>query len=114
MTTIDEYLENIDVPQKAELERIRATIKQIAPEAVETISYGMPAFKYNGQPLVYFAAFTNHMSLFPTSGPTEALKEKLKDYKVSKGTIQFTVEKPLSESLIKDIVLSRVSDILKD
>jgi uncharacterized protein YdhG (YjbR/CyaY superfamily) len=71
----------------------------------------MPAFKYKKRPLVYYAAFKNHLSLFPTSGPTETLKSKLTGYKVSKGTIQFTTENPLPDTLIKEIILARKSEI---
>lgn len=108
---IDDYLKNVSPEHKAELERVRKIVKTVVPDAEETISYGIPAFKYNGQPLLYFAAFKNHMSLFPTSGPTEALKDKLKDFVVSKGTIQFTVEKPIPDTLIKEILLNRLGNI---
>jgi uncharacterized protein YdhG (YjbR/CyaY superfamily) len=113
MSVIDDYLSNVPEPHKSELERIRQIVKQVVPEAQETISYGMPAFKYKNKPLIYFAAFKNHMSIFPTSGPTEELKDKLKSYKTSKGTIQFTVDKPLPESLITDILLIRQAIISK-
>lgn len=108
---MDDYLATVSPSQRAELERIRGIVKQVAPDAEELISYGLPAFKYNKRPLLYFGAFKNHMSLFPTSGPTKALKDKLKDFTVSKGTIQFTLEKPLPESLIKEIVQHRLAAI---
>jgi uncharacterized protein YdhG (YjbR/CyaY superfamily) len=111
MSVIDDYLAKVDEPQKSALERVRAIVRQAAPDAEETISYAMPAFKYKGQPLVYFAPFKDHMSLFPTSAPTEILKDKLKDFKVSKGTVQFTVDNPLPEELIKEIVAVRVAEI---
>jgi uncharacterized protein YdhG (YjbR/CyaY superfamily) len=104
---IDEYL--MDQPEKVRvvLEKLRHTIKQAAPKAEEVISYKMPAFKYHGM-LVYFAAFKNHCSFFPgsTSGLTE-IKE-LKEYITSKGTLQFTVDKPLPVTLVKKIVKLRV------
>lgn len=111
MNEVDTYLSNVEPKQKAELERIRRIVRQTVPDAIESIGYGMPAFKYKGQPLVYYAAFKDHMSLFPTSGPTEVLKAQLKDFKVSKGTIQFTLEKPLSEKLIKEILAARLNQI---
>jgi uncharacterized protein YdhG (YjbR/CyaY superfamily) len=109
MSPIDTYLSKIDAAQKAELGRVRKIIKQIVPDAEETISWGMPTFKYNKKNLIHFAAFKNHMSLFP--GAPVKFKEKLKDYKLSKGTIQFTLEKPLPESLIKEIVHDRLEEV---
>ena len=111
MAVIDTYLENVSPTQKVELQRIRIFIRKLVPGAEETISYGLPAFKYKGKPLVYFGAFKDHMSLFPTSGPTETLKDKLTDYTVSKGTIQFTEKNPLPDSLLKEIILERISAI---
>lgn len=111
MSKVDDYLAKISSPQKDELERVRQIVKQSCPEAEETISYGMPAFKYVGKYLVGFAAFKNHMSLFPTPGPIAALKDKLKSFNTSKGTIQFTTENPLPESLIKEIIKHRINNI---
>jgi len=111
MTVIDTYLENIDSKQRAELERIRTITTKAVPTAEEKISYGMPTMTYKGKNLLHFAAFKDHMSLFPTSGPTEELAAKLKDFKTAKGTIQFTLEKPLPESLILEIIDLRVRDI---
>jgi uncharacterized protein YdhG (YjbR/CyaY superfamily) len=113
MLTVEDYLNNITPPQRAEFEHLRNLVKEVAPSAEESISYGMPTFKVNGKPLIYFGAFKNHMSLFPTPGPTEKFKEKLKTYKVSKGTIQFTFDNPLPDALIKEIVLSRLEDIVE-
>jgi uncharacterized protein YdhG (YjbR/CyaY superfamily) len=112
MTTVSDYLNNITPDQRKEYERLRTIVKGIAPNAVETISYGMPTFKVNGKPLIYFGAFKHHMSLFPTPGPAEQLKDKLTSYKVSKGTIQFTFDNPLPDSLIKDIILARLNEIV--
>ena len=93
------------------LERIRQTIKSAAPEAIEVISYGMPAFKLNGRMLMYFAGFKNHCSLFPGSKAVILkFKTELKAYKTSAGTISFTTEKPLPVSLIKRIVKERIKE----
>jgi uncharacterized protein YdhG (YjbR/CyaY superfamily) len=113
MKTVQDYLDTIDPQQRREFERLRAIVTEIAPAATETISYGMPTFKLNGKPLIYFGAFKHHMSLFPTPGPTEQLKDQLTNYKVSKGTIQFTFDNPLPDSLIKSIVLARLKDIVE-
>lgn len=92
------------------LEKLRQTIKSSAPEAEEVISYGLPAFRYHGM-LVYFAAFKNHCSFFPGS-IVEKMKNELKNYKTSKGTIQFTAEKPLPAALVKKIIKARVKENL--
>ncbi len=111
MSAIDDYLSKIDPVKKAELERIRSIVKKTAPETEEVISYGMPGFKYRGKYLLGYAAFRDHLSLFPTSQPVEMFKDQLVDYQLSKGTIQFTLERPLPEMLIRKIVLSRVKAI---
>jgi uncharacterized protein YdhG (YjbR/CyaY superfamily) len=88
---------------------MRATIRSIVPaEATEIISYGMPAFRHNGV-LVWFAAFSNHCSLFPTASVIEAFKNDLKGYSTSKGTIHFPADKPLPTTLIKKLVKARVA-----
>lgn len=111
MTVIDTYLQDIDSKQRAELERIRAITKDAVPTADEKIAYGMPTMTYKNKNLLHFAAFKDHMSLFPTSGPTKELAAKLEDYKTSKGTIQFTLDNPLPENLIREIINLRVRDI---
>jgi uncharacterized protein YdhG (YjbR/CyaY superfamily) len=109
--SIDEYLAGVPEPARTTLRRIRTSIRSAAPpEATETISYGMPAFKHNGI-LVWFAAFSNHCSLFPTAAVIEALKNELKGFRVSKGTIQFPTDKPLPAALVKKIVRLRVTQI---
>jgi uncharacterized protein YdhG (YjbR/CyaY superfamily) len=88
---------------------MRAAIRSaVPPEATETISYRIPAFKYNGV-LVWFAAFSNHCSLFPTAAVIEAFKKELKGFSTSKGTIHFPMDKPLPIALIKKMVKARVA-----
>lgn len=113
MKTIDEYLANVSSSQRTELERIRKIVAKTVPEAEECISYGMPTFKLKGKYLFYFAAFKNHMSIFPGSYLVEATKEKLTKFKISKGTVQFTADNPIPEDTIKEIVLLRKADITK-
>lgn len=113
MLAVDEYIKKLADPQKTEFERIRSIVRRVAPEATESISYGMPAFKYHNQPLLYVGAFKDHMSLFPTSGPAEALKHKLTGFKVSKGTIQFTPANPIPETLIIAMLNMRLAVIAK-
>jgi uncharacterized protein YdhG (YjbR/CyaY superfamily) len=111
MNDVDVYLAALPDRQQAELRRIRSQVKKLVPDAEESISYMMPTYKYKKKPLVYYAAFKNHMSLFPTQGPADALMDKLKDYKISKGTIKFTLGKPLPDDLITEIVLTRKAQI---
>lgn len=108
---IDEYLKALpDKNLKAMLENLRQTIKSAAPKAEEMISYAMPAFKYHGM-LVYFAAFKNHCSLFPANSSLIAkMEEELKPYRTAKGTIQFTVDRPLPTALVKKIVKARMQE----
>ncbi|MBS1553039.1 MAG: DUF1801 domain-containing protein [Bacteroidetes bacterium] len=106
----DSYLALQPEKVREVLEKLRQTIKSSAPEAEEVISYGLPAFRYHGM-LVYFAAFKNHCSFFPGS-IVEKMKNELKNYKTSKGTIQFTAEKPLPAALVKKIIKARVKENL--
>lgn len=110
---IDSYLAAVPQDMKPVLEKLRHAIKQAAPEAEEVISYGMPAFKYHGM-LVYFAAFKNHCSFFPASGLLiKEMATELAAYKTSKGTIQFTIDKPLPAALVKKMVKMRVKQNLE-
>ena len=107
--TVEEYLACIPEPARTTLTRMRDMIRSaVPPEATETISYGIPAFKHNGI-LVWFAAFSDHCSLFPTASVIEAFKSELKGLTTSKGTIQFPLDKPLSAALVKRLVKARVA-----
>jgi uncharacterized protein YdhG (YjbR/CyaY superfamily) len=109
--TVDQYLAAVPEPARTTLQKIRAIIRSAAPaEAIETISYGMPAFKHKGV-LVWFAAFSDHCSLFPTAAIIEKFKSELKRYTISKGTIQFPADKLLPAALVKKIVRARVAMI---
>lgn len=105
--SVDEYLKAQPTGFRAALEKLRLQIKAAAPKAEESISYGMPAYKYKGA-LVYFGAFKNHCSFFPGSSSILANKEGLKGFTITKGTIQFTPENPIPAALIKSIVKERV------
>ncbi len=105
---IDEYLAGIPEPARTTLSKIRAVIRSaVPPEATETISYRIPAFKHN-EVLIWFAAFSDHCSLFPTAAVMEAFKKELAPYRTSKGTIHFPTDKPLPTSLLKRLVKARV------
>ena len=91
--------------------KIRAAIRSVVPaDATETISYGIPAFKYKGS-LLWFAAFSSHCSLFPTASVIEMFKNDLKGYSTSKGTIHFPTDKPLPAALVKKMVKARVRQV---
>jgi uncharacterized protein YdhG (YjbR/CyaY superfamily) len=108
---VDEYLAGVPEPARSALNKIRAAIRSaVPPEATETISYRMPAFKHKGV-LVWFAAFSNHCSLFPTASIIEAFKNELKGFSTSKGTIHFPMDKPVPAALIKKLVKARVAQI---
>lgn len=111
MTVIDDYFEKISYKESAELERIRRIVKTTIPEAEEVVSYGMPGFKYKGKYLIGFYTFKNHLSLFPTAKPINSLKSKLNNFKLSKGTIQFTLDNTIPESIIRKLILYRIDDI---
>jgi uncharacterized protein YdhG (YjbR/CyaY superfamily) len=109
--TVDEYLARVPEPAHGTLMKIRASIRSAVPaEVTEALSYGIPAFKSKGT-LVWYAAFAKHCSLFPTAAVIEKFKKELKSYSISKGTIQFPVDKPLPAALVKKIVKARVAQV---
>jgi uncharacterized protein YdhG (YjbR/CyaY superfamily) len=107
--SVAEYLARVPEPARGTLRRVRAAIRSAAPPgATETISYGIPAFKRKGM-LVWFAAFSKHCSLFPTASVIKAFKNDLEGYSISKGTIQFPIDKPLPARLVRKLVRARVA-----
>src|SRR5438270_10416182 len=107
--TVDEYLARVPEPAHGMLIKMRATIRSAVPaEAIETISYGIPAFKHK-EVLVWFAAFSDHCSLFPTASVIAVFKHELPGFSISKGTVQFSIDKPLPTSLIRKMVKERVA-----
>jgi len=111
--TIDGYIKTFPEDVQRILEKLRQTIREAAPEAVETISYRMPAFKLNGRILVYFAAWKNHIGFYPTPSGTEAFNRELSQYKRAKGSVQFPMDTPVPYDLISRIVRYRVKENLK-
>jgi len=109
--TIDEYIATFPKNVQHTLRELRSAIKEAAPDAEETISYGMPTFKLNGV-LVYFAAHKNHIGFYPTSSGIRAFKEQLSMYKQSKGTVQFPIDGPIPFDIVKEIVRFRVKENL--
>ena len=107
--TVDEYI-SIQVESiQPLLKQLREIIKKTAPDAVESISYQMPAYKLNGA-LVYFAACKNHIGFYPTATATTVFAEEIKSFKSSKGAIQFPLNQPLPVELIEKIVKHRVNE----
>jgi uncharacterized protein YdhG (YjbR/CyaY superfamily) len=107
-TTIDEYISQFPEDVQKIMQKIREVIKESAPEAVEKISYQMPAFYFHGY-LVYFGAHKNHIGFYPTGSGIEAFKEELSAYMWSKGAVQFPLDKPIPYELIRKIVKFRVA-----
>jgi len=107
--TVNQYLARVPESSRSTLNKMRATIRSAVPkDAVEIISYGIPAFKQK-RVLVWYAAFSNHCSLFPTAAIIEKFKNDLKPFSKSKGTIHFPTDKPLPTALIKRLVKARVA-----
>ena len=109
--TVNDYLSRVAQPARSTLEKVRKVIRSVAPrQAEEVISYGIPAFKHK-QVIVWYAAFSDHCSLFPTPAVIEKFKGELEGYTISKGTIQFPVDQPPPATLLKKIVKARMAQI---
>lgn len=107
--TIDEYIAGFPLPVQKTLKQLRATVRKMAPDATEAIKYQMPTFVLNGN-LVHFAAFTNHIGLYPTPSGIEKFKAELSQFKGAKGSVQFPLNEPMPWSLIEKIVAFRVRE----
>jgi uncharacterized protein YdhG (YjbR/CyaY superfamily) len=108
--SVNEYLARVPEPARTTLKKVRAAIRAAAPpDAIETISYRIPAFKYKGM-LAWYAAFSDHCSLFPGASGIAAYADDLKKYSVAKGTIRFPIDKPPPAALIKKLVKARVAE----
>jgi uncharacterized protein YdhG (YjbR/CyaY superfamily) len=110
MNEIDQYILQFPEETRDILNKIRALIKENAPEAIESIAYGMPAYKLNKKPLVYFAAYKTHIGFYATPSGHEAFKEELSKYKQGKGSVQFPLNQPIPYDLIMRMVKFRVSE----
>jgi uncharacterized protein YdhG (YjbR/CyaY superfamily) len=109
--TVAGYLARTPAPARRLLREMRDTIQSVVPrEAIEVMSYRMPAFKH-GRVLVWYAAFADHVSLFPGGSVLAQFENDLADFKTSKGTIQFPLDKPLPKPLIKRVVRARVAQV---
>lgn len=109
---IDEYLAGLPAEQGDALRALRATIATAAPAAEEAISYGLPAFRYLGRPLVSYGAARSHCSFFPMSpAALDRSREVLADYDLAKGTVRFTPDRPLPPEVVVAIVRDRMAEI---
>ena len=108
--TIDEYIATVPEDARGILERIRQIVRDLAPEAVEAISYQMPTFKLDGKNLVHFAAFQHHIGFYPTPSGTQTFQKEIASYKHAKGSIQFQLDEPIPYDLVKQIVAFRVKE----
>lgn len=107
--TVDEYIASFPDATQQQLHQLRSIIRHTAPDATETISYNMPAYKQKGM-LVYFAAYAKHIGFYPTGSGIAAFIDRLASFKTSKGTVQFPLTQPLPVTLIEEIVRYRVAE----
>ncbi len=110
-TDVDSYISGYPPKVQKMLKQLRAAIKKAAPEAEESISYMMPAYKLNG-PLVYFGAYEKHIGFYPTGTGVAAFQKEIASYKSSKGAIQFPLDQPLPLALVEKIVKFKVKENL--
>jgi uncharacterized protein YdhG (YjbR/CyaY superfamily) len=107
---IDEYIAGFSADVQEILQKIRVTIKKAAPEAEEAISYKMPTFNLNGQYLIYFAAYKKHIGLYPVPTGDEEFNKEISGYQAGKGTLRFSLDKPIPYKLISKIVKLRAKE----
>jgi uncharacterized protein YdhG (YjbR/CyaY superfamily) len=114
MTVIDDYLQKIETSKRQQLERIRKIAKHVVPDATETIAYGMPTMQFKGKSFLGFNALKNHMGIYPFGGEEiSVFKNKLKElgYECSTGAIRVPYNKEIPETLLKEIIIHRITRI---
>ena len=109
--TVDDYLAGFDGDVRARLDTMREVIRTAAPDAVESMAYGMPAYKLDKKPLVYFAGYTGHVGFYATPNGHEAFAEDFARYRQGKGSVQFPHDQPLPVHLVRRVVEFRVGAI---
>ncbi|MDP4202307.1 MAG: DUF1801 domain-containing protein [Bacteroidota bacterium] len=107
--TIDEYIARFPDATAIRLQKVRETIRGVAPDAEEGISYQIPVFKLHG-PMVYFAGYRTHIGFYPTSSGIEQFKEELSGYKIGRGTVRFPLNKEIPYDLIARITAFRYAE----
>lgn len=107
---VDAYIQQFPESTREILTQVRNTIVKAAPKAEESISYGMPAYKVNGKPLVYFGGYEKHIGFYATPTGHVAFKKELSTYKQGKGSVQFPIDEKMPLSLITRIVKFRVKE----
>jgi uncharacterized protein YdhG (YjbR/CyaY superfamily) len=110
-TDVESYIDSFPEATRKLLQEVRETIGKAAPEAIQTINYGIPTFKFKGN-LVHFAAFKNHIGFYPTPSGIEAFKNELSVYEGAKGSVKFPLDNPIPFELIERIVKFRVNECL--
>lgn len=105
--TVDTYLAQFKGEARRRLDRMRAIIRETSPDAKESFSYGLVGYKRNGKPLVYFGGFEHHTGFYATPNGHEAFAKEFAGYKQGKGSVQFPLDQPLPEELVKRVVLFR-------
>jgi uncharacterized protein YdhG (YjbR/CyaY superfamily) len=108
---VNEYISAFDSKTRAKLESLRNLISDLVPNAIESFSYSMPAYKLNKKPLIYFAAFKNHIGLYATPSAHREFVKDLAKYKHGKGSVQFPLENDLPIDLIKRMILFRKNEL---
>lgn len=102
--SVDEYIRSFPTTTQSALEDLRRTIRKVVPEAEEVISYNIPTYKLAGKYVVYFAGFKEHISVYPVPDADAKLEEKISEYRSGRGTLRFSLGKPLPLGLIEQVV----------
>ena len=112
MTAVSDYFAGLDPVTRDAFERLRGLALAVAPDAEEGTSYGMAALRYRQQPLLGFQAAKRHLAVYPFSPPAiDAVRARLADFELSKGTIRFTADRPLPDDVVRDLVGHRLAEI---
>lgn len=109
--TIDQYIKTFPADVQVKLEEVRRTIRRTAPDAVETIAYQMPTFNKNGKHLIHFAAWKNHIGLYPVPSGTEAFQKEISAYREARSSALFPLDKPIPLDLVRKLIMFRAKEL---